>query len=740
MHSSAGIDRTPAHTSRRKRWRVWLLGASLVLGIIAILVVPLFIAGEVTLDAGEVAPEDIRAPHSVRYVSELLTEQARDDAERSVPVLYDPLDLRVARQQVARARGVIDYIRAVRADSLATREQKRAMLNAMDGVSLTPEVIDQLLDLPDESWQDIKDEVIAVVDLAMRSEIRDVNLDEVKARLPVLVATDLNENQTELVSQIAQNFIVANLIRNEANTAAARQAARAQVEPRFREIETGQTIVRQGDVVTALQLEVLEQLNLRQSQVKWQDVAGFALTALLAAVLLGLYLWRIEPELLNRPRLLLLLALLLLLFLFTAKLMVPGRAVLPYIFPAAALSMLVTVAIGPGLAMMATVVLAGLVGMMANSSLEIVTYIAVGGLVAILALHRAEHLNNFFWAGLYVTIANILVLITFRIPAGSVDTVGLLQLLGAAVINGVLSTSVTLIGLFAIGAAFDVTTTVQLLELARPTHPLLNDLLHKAPGTYHHTLMVANLAEQAAERIGANSLLTRIGAYYHDVGKTVRPYMFVENQIEGVNVHDRFEPRTSAEIIISHVTEGMELAKKHHLPTRVRAFIPEHHGTMRVSFLYQKAVEQSAASAAGVDESAFRYPGPKPQSKETALLMLADGCEAAVRAHRPESPDQLNEIIRKVIADRMAWGQLDECPLTLAEVDRVRASFVATLQGVYHPRLRYPDQDQKAGASPAKPNGSAEAQRSTGQVKADGRSGPDGPATSTSTGESNVIS
>jgi membrane-associated HD superfamily phosphohydrolase len=175
--------------------------------------------------------------------------------------------------------------------------------------------------------------------------------------------------------------------------------------------------------------------------------------------------------------------------------------------------------------------------------------------------------------------------------------------------------------------------------------------------------------------------------------------MFVENQVEGANVHDQFNPRTSAEIITSHVTEGLELAKRYRLPSRVCAFIPEHHGTMRVSFLYQKAIERSPTGAAGVDESAFRYPGPKPQSKETALLMLADGCEATVRANRPAAPDQLNELVRKVINDRIAWGQLDECPLTIADLDKVRESFVTTLQGMYHPRLRYPDQEQKTEPS-----------------------------------------
>ncbi|HJW84936.1 MAG TPA: HDIG domain-containing protein, partial [Anaerolineae bacterium] len=245
----------------------------------------------------------------------------------------------------------------------------------------------------------------------------------------------------------------------------------------------------------------------------------------------------------------------------------------------------------------------------------------------------------------------------------------------------------------------------QLLELARPTHPLLNELMRKSPGTYHHTLMVANLAEQAAVRIGANALLTRVGAFYHDVGKVARPYMFVENQIGGSNVHDQLDPQTSAEIIVSHIRDGLELARKYRLPPRVRAFVPEHHGTMRAGFLYQKALERAGGDASKLDESSFRYPGPKPQSKETALLMLADGVEAAVRATQPGSPEQVAEIVKKVIDDRVAQGQLEECPLTLNDLRLARESFVAMLQGVFHPRLQYPepktiDEETKPSPSP----------------------------------------
>jgi putative nucleotidyltransferase with HDIG domain len=699
MYFNSPAKPESVRSKRRHDVRVWLIGACFLLGAAAVLIVPLFTAGRIALNEGDVAREDLNAPRTISFSSEILTGQDQDEAERKIAVVYDALDLSVPRKQVAKARGVLDYIRAVRADPIGSTAEKQALLNRIDGVRLTPEVTGQLLDLPEDTWQRITQEVVAVIDSALRDEIRDSNVEDVKARLPARVAIDLNEEQTQLVGTIAQNFIIANRLRNDEATAAARQAARDEVPPRQRTIESGQTIVRQGEIVTNLQIEALEQLGLRQSQVSWNSIAGYALAALLSTLLIGLYIWRFEPQLLARPRALFLLLLLLLSFLFVAKIMTVNRAVMPYIFPAAAFSMLVAVLVGPGIATAATVVLAGLVGIIANNNFEIAVYVAVSGLVAIWTLGSAEHLNKFFLAGAYVAVAGSLVILTFRAPIGTLDAVGLLTLIGAAALNGGLSASLTLIGLFIVGNLFDATTTVQLLELARPTHPLLNELMHKSPGTYHHTLMVANLAEQAAERIGANSLLTRVGAYYHDIGKMVRPYMFVENQVEGANVHDQFNPRTSAEIITSHVTEGIELAKKYRLPSRVRAFIPEHHGTMRVSFLYQKAVENSPTGAAGVDESAFRYPGPRPQSKETALLMLADGCEAAVRANRPAAPDQLNELVRKVIGERVAWNQLDECPLTIADLDSVRESFVATLQGMYHPRLRYPDQEQKTEPS-----------------------------------------
>jgi len=202
--------------------------------------------------------------------------------------------------------------------------------------------------------------------------------------------------------------------------------------------------------------------------------------------------------------------------------------------------------------------------------------------------------------------------------------------------------------------------------------------------------MVSNLAEQAAERIGANTLLTRVGAYYHDVGKMVRPYFFVENQMQGGNVQDRLDPYTSAQIIISHVKDGLDLAKKYRLPRDVRVFINEHHGTGVTKYFYRKAVDETATPSE-VDMVDYRYPGPKPQSKETAIVMLADACEAAVRASNPGSIEEIEGIVRGIILDQLSSGELDECDLTMRDLGQIRSAFVEMLQGVFHPRIKYPE-------------------------------------------------
>jgi putative nucleotidyltransferase with HDIG domain len=234
---------------------------------------------------------------------------------------------------------------------------------------------------------------------------------------------------------------------------------------------------------------------------------------------------------------------------------------------------------------------------------------------------------------------------------------------------------------------FGIVTPIKLLELANPAHPLLRRLQLEAPGTYHHSIMVGNLAESAAEAIGADALLVRVGCYYHDIGKLRRPAFFVENQLGIENPHERMTPSLSALTVSAHVRDGIELAREYGLPEAVIAFIPQHHGTALLAYFFHQALERGDP----FDETAFRYDGPKPQTPETAIVMLADAVEAAVRTLTRPTPDRLEEVVRRLIRDKLEDGQLDECGLTFRDLDRIALAFVRILGGVLHPRLEYPD-------------------------------------------------
>ncbi|MEW5959866.1 MAG: HDIG domain-containing metalloprotein, partial [Chloroflexota bacterium] len=396
-----------------------------------------------------------------------------------------------------------------------------------------------------------------------------------------------------------------------------------------------------------------------------------------------------------------LLAFLLLLFIIAAKLMIPGQGPIPYLYPLAALTMMVVILIDTQLAFILTTILAFLGGYVALSdSMAIVIFLILSGWTGILALGKEQRVNNLLWAGISVGIVNAGIILIFNLSSNPVDIPNLGVLLLAGLLNGIFAAGLALLGLFAIGSLFGLTTSLQLIDLGRPTHPLLRQLLLKAPGTYHHSLMVSNLGEQAAERIGANSLLVRVMAYYHDVGKMQRPYFFIENQPEGINVHEKLDPQISAQIIISHVKDGLNLAHKYRLPPALKDGIAQHHGTSLVKYFYYQAVEAAAQDQRVVDEADFHYPGPRPQTKENGILMLADVSESTVRALKPGLAEEIDEIVQKVIADKLNSGELDECALTISDLHKIRTAFVDILQGVHHPRIKYPEQI-KAEARPA---------------------------------------
>ncbi len=708
----------------------WLL---FTVGACVVMAAPVPLGRQVALSVGDVSPADIRSPRRITYESQVLTEQARARAMAAVPDIYSPPEPRIRREQVMRAREILDFMDSVRQDGYAGPEQRIAWINAIPDLGLSQPVVESLLTLNEESWRRVASEVQAVLDRILREEIREDRLQFYQRRVSSLISLDLTDEEAAVTAELVRGLIRPNTFLNVERTQAEREAARSRVPSQTRTLEAGEIIVRAGDIVDEVDVEALEALGLRKLPSSGFKAVQSTLLVLSVTVLLGAYLHRLTPEFWADRRWPPLLAMIALSFLMVARLVIPDGKLLPFLFPMAAMTMLLAALLELRLAILTTIGLTILISYLADGSSELMAYLLAGSMVGALVLGRGERLILFVWAGILIALMNLAVLLAFRLSIGPVDTAGLAQLAIAAVMNGGLSASITLIGFAFLGSAFGITTSLQLMELSRPTHPLLRQLLLKAPGTYHHTILVSNLGERAAEAIGADPLLTRVGAYYHDIGKTLRPYFFVDNQIDGVNPHDRLDPYTSAQIIISHVKDGLDLARKYRLPPRIQDFIPEHHGTTLVSYFYHKAVQQAGEEGA-VHEADFRYPGPRPRSKETAIIMLADSCESAVRAAPPSSREEIDQIVGKLINRRLLDGELDESNLTLRDLDRIRQAFVSTLQGIHHPRIQYPDltrpADKAAEAQAAPPvlqpelaDGSGKQPRSPSPTSRDGGPG-----------------
>ena len=398
---------------------------------------------------------------------------------------------------------------------------------------------------------------------------------------------------------------------------------------------------------------------------------------------------------------LLVIAILFLIFLVAGRSITNQGLVVAFIFPLAAYSLTIAALFGQNRALVTTLLLTILITYNLPDALVLMLYYTLGGFFGVLVLGRAQRITSFFWAGLVIAGGGALVVVAYFLNSPTRDWLTIASLSGAALINGIASASLALLLQFLLAQLVGMTTALQLMEISRPDHPLLQLLLRAAPGTYQHSLQVANLAEQAADEIGADTLLTRVGAQYHDVGKALTPMLFIENQVPGShNPHESLTPLESAQIIIRHIPEGVELARKYRIPSRIQDFIREHHGNMIARYQYFNAVKAAGGDESKVDPEPFRYPGPRPQSRETAILMLADGSEARVRAERPQNENEMREVIKSLIQNRMSSGQLDDTGLTLRDLEAITHSFVTTLRGIYHPRIEYPKLDRVADQNP----------------------------------------
>jgi putative nucleotidyltransferase with HDIG domain len=479
----------------------------------------------------------------------------------------------------------------------------------------------------------------------------------------------------------------------------------------------GEVIVREGEVIGASAMQQLRDAGLVDVHLQGEKVAAAVLAALLGALALGGYLFLFQPKEVASLARLLLLFLLVVLWVAAAKLLLAqalpddDRLYLAYLLPVAAAPMLVAALLDAGLAVVVAVVLAFLVtfagfyqpdarSVLAGNPMEAFQMASVftfTGLVGIYAVHRAERVNRYLLAGGAVALVSFVGLLVFWLLDPRGEVIDLAWAVLASALGGLLSAIITVGAFIVLGLLFGITTRVQLMELAQLDHPLLRRLQAEAPGTFHHSVVVSNLAERAADLVGADSLLVRAGSYYHDIGKLARPSFYIENQLEGRNPHERLDPYTSARVISAHVAAGMELARKYRLPAQVRAFISEHHGTRLVTYFYRKASQENP----NVDPRQFAYAGPKPRSRETAIVMLADSAESVVRSSRDRSPERIDALVDAVIQERLAEGQLNDCDLTLRDLKVIGESLKNTLRGIYHHRVEYPPPTEAERAAQA---------------------------------------
>ena len=658
----------------------------------AVLVLPLSLRpSSLPLRAGQVSPQDLQAPANAEYISDVRTNQARDAAERAVSPVFTAPDQSIARRQISRLRTALDSIATIRGDTTIANQQRQTELAALPDLSLDPKTIDSILSLSDIRWESIQQDALRVLEQVMRSSVREENIAIVQTNVPSVVSFALSDDLAAIVVELVKPFIVSNSFFSPELTDAARQKARQSVEPATQTYLAGETIVPRGKVLTEADMEALEKLGLVRPSNPLLEYIGAAAMVIVVMAFIGIYFHRRRPAYYNDSRSLILISVLFIGFLSASRLVIPNRTILPYVFPLPAFGLLIATLFGPGGALILSVVICILATFGLPNSFDLTIFYLIASLTGLLSLGKAHHISSFVWAAVVTAVSGMAVITAYRLPAGTLDWVGYLTLAGASLLNGVASASVALMLQYLLAEFLGLTTGLRLLEISRPDAPLLQYFLRRAPGTYQHSLMVSNLVEQAAEKLSMDSLLVRVGALYHDVGKAINPPFFIENQLpNNLNPHDDVDTETAAASVIRHVTDGVHLARKYRLPSRITDFMLEHHGTLLARYQYSRAVKEAGGDASKVNTSKFRYPGPRPRSRETALLMLADNVEARTRSEGARTEAEIRSVVQKSIDFCQKEGQLADTRFTLKDLTVISEVFVTTLTGLYHPRIAYP--------------------------------------------------
>ncbi len=662
---------------------------------------------------GEIASETIRAPRDV--VDTITTERKRQAAAADVAQKYRQDDT-VTVDVMSRLQAAYDAIATVR-DQGSTELSKlngslpsQAFKDTNGDVQFTASFLESCHALLPGSFTDedvryiiladpkrlesLQTKVSDLIAQALKSGIKTEILQERISQVNQEIISPLNrfdESAQRLGMNLVSTYLKANFIYDAEATEAARKQAADEVVPEV--YQARRIIVQEGFLVTEAQMEMLKDLGyLDDNNLHLLTYLGVGLFTGMLLLIVWLYLLMFKHEVFFSFRRMLLLHLILVL---TMAAMGVARSLHEYFLLATAGTLLVAVLLNHRLALTVNAALAILSGMLAGSestgafssaALSAATAALAGGVLAVFIVRSAPQRTTLMLAGVAGGLAQAVVVAAVNLMSAA-DWQSTLIDCGYALGGGLISAMMCLGTLPMWEQLFKVVTPMKLLELANPNNPLLKRLLMEAPGTYHHSIVVGNLAESAAEAIGANALLTRAAAYYHDIGKLQRPYFFAENQL-GENPHESITPELSKRILTSHPRDGLALAIKHNLPQVVQDIIMEHHGTTPVMYFYHKAVKE--ASDTQVQLNDFRYPGPKPHTREAALIMLADSVEAGARALPDHSPEKLDEFVQQIVNIKLEDGQFDDCDLTLRDLGIITAEFRKVLVGIFHERIVYP--------------------------------------------------
>lgn len=590
-------------------------------------------------------------------------------------------------------------------DTPLTLEEKvanmRQLLDNTTHSELSDEALEAFLLASGTQLNITKEVVISTVSDILNNKVTVDELTIAKEEAETrLQQANLNESVLQAAIELAQLSIVPNYFIDTEMTKLKRQQVIDSVNPVM--IRQGQVIVREGQIINRDMHEQLEIVGLLDDSFNVLPYIGLALIVVAITCLLVYFLRDIKTSVHRKNHHLLLF---ITIFLFTTivlKITSVFHEVangIGFLAPVAMGAMLVKLLINERIALASSLVFALMGSIIFNNESigifhgEIGLYFLFSSFAAIFYLGKHNARSKILKAGFVVSIVNItIVAMIYMLRHGQIDWFELGMNSSFAAVSGFLAAVLTLGLMPFFEAGFGIISTMKLIELSNPNHPLLRKLLTETPGTYHHSVMVANLAEAACEAIGANGLLARVGSYYHDIGKTRRPNFFIENQMNMENPHDKLTPQLSKRIIIAHAYDGAKMLREHKLPKEIVDIAEQHHGTTLLKYFYHKA---SSLSDEPVPESDYRYPGPKAQTKEAAIIGIADGVEAAVRSHSNPTPEKIESLVRKIINNRLEDGQFDECDLTFRELDIVADTICQTLQGIFHSRIEYPDDDKK---------------------------------------------